>query len=387
MKTIIRATIPVLLVQLVPALPAQLSPQPDQSPIPQAVQTLDYTLNIEKWVEGLDTPWGLVFLDKTTALVTELPGRLRLIKDAKLHPDPIANTPKVLAAGQGGLLDVAIDPQYSQNGWIYLAYSHALSDDRQAPAMTRLVRGRLKDHAWTDQEVIYEAPQKTYRTTRIHYGCRIVFDKRGHLFFGIGERGIMEHAQDLSLPNGKIHRIFPDGRITPTNPFFNRPEALDSVFAYGIRNPQGLAIHPETDQLWEVEHGPLGGDEVNLIRSGRNYGWPIITYGLDYSGEPISELVEKPGMEQPIYYWTPSIAVCAAKFYTGDLFPKWKNRLLVTALKFEEVRLLDIKEDRVLHDQILLKNYGRVRDIAIGPDGAIYPVLNAPGTILRLTPQ
>lgn len=356
-------------------------------PIPETVQTLDYTLKIEKWVEGLEVPWGLAFIDKSTALVTERPGRLRLIRNGKLEPGPVKNTPEVLAVGQGGLLDVAIDPDFSQNGWIYLAYSHALSKGRQAPAMTRLVRGRLKDNAWTDQQVIYEAPAETYRTTRIHYGCRIVFDKQGHLLFGIGERGIMQHAQDLSLPNGKIHRIYPDGRIPAGNPFLSRPEALATILAYGIRNPQGLAVHPETDQLWEVEHGPLGGDEVNLIRAGLNYGWPVITYGRNYTGEIISEDVARGGMEQPIHYWTPSIAVCACEFYAGELFGKWKNHLLVTALKDEEVRLLDVKENRVLHDQVILKNPGRVRDIAVGPDGAIYPVLNEPGTILRLTPQ
>lgn len=369
-------------------LSAESAAGASKPPIPETVQTLDYTLNIEKWVEGLDVPWGLAFLNKTTALVTERSGRLRLIKDGKLVPDPIQNTPRVLAEGQGGLLDVAIDPAYTENGWVYLAYSHAIDpDDRKSPAMTRIVRGRIKDNVWTDQQIIFDAPPSTYRTTRIHYGCRIVFDKQGYLFFGIGERGLMRQAQDLSLPNGKIHRVFPDGRIPSTNPFFSRPDTLASIYAYGIRNPQGLAIHPETDELWEVEHGPLGGDEVNCIHSGRNYGWPVITYGRDYTGEPISNLRSKPGMEQPIYYWTPSIAVCAAEFYTGSLFEKWTNHLLVTALKDQEVRLLDVKENRVLHDQVILKNPGRVRDIVVGPDGAIYPVLNDPGTILRLTPQ
>lgn len=356
--------------------------------IPDTTQTLDYTLRIEKWVEGLDVPWGLAFVDDSTALVTERPGRLRQIKDGKLLAEPVAGTPGVLAEGQGGLLDVAVDPDYAENRWIYLSYSHALPAGQGRPvgAMTRIVRGRIKDNTWTDQQVVYEAPNETYLPTRIHYGCRIVFDRKGFLYFGIGDRSMKEQAQDLSRPNGKIHRINRDGSIPATNPFIDRADALPSIFAYGIRNPQGLSVHPETDQLWEAEHGPLGGDEVNLIRAGMNYGWPVITYGRDYTGEIISELEAKAGMEQPIYYWKPAIALCAAEFYTGDLFEKWKNHLLVTALKDEEVRLLDIKENRVLFDEVILKNPGRVRDIAVGPDGAIYPVLNSPGTILRLTP-
>jgi aldose sugar dehydrogenase len=356
--------------------------------IPETTQTLDYTLKVETWVEGLDVPWGLVFADETTALVTERAGRLRQIKDGKLLAEPVKATPEVLAEGQGGLLDVAVDPDYAENRWVYLSYSHALpgSEAKPVPAMTRIVRGRIKDNTWTDQQVVWEAPRETYLPTRIHYGCRIVFDRKGFLYFGIGDRSIKEHAQDLSRPNGKIHRIKRDGTIPATNPFLDRPDALPSIFAYGIRNPQGLSVHPETDQLWEAEHGPLGGDEVNLIRAGLNYGWPVITYGRDYTGEVISPLEAKPGMEQPIYYWTPAIALCAAEFYTGDLFAKWKNHLLVTALKYEEVRLLDIKENRVLFDEVILKNPGRVRDVAVGPDGAIYPVLNSPGTILRLTP-
>ena len=358
-------------------------------PIPEQTETLHYVIRIEKWVDGLEVPWSLCFLDADTALVTERPGRLRLVKNGILQPAPIADTPAVLNEGQGGLLDVAIDPDYAANGWIYLAYSHALpAEGGQRPtAMTRIVRGRLKNNAWTEQQVIFEAPHETYLTTRLHYGCRIVFDKKGYLYFGIGERGIMEHAQELHRPNGKIHRIRPDGTVPKDNPFFSTEKAIPTIFSYGNRNPQGLAIHPVTDALWEVEHGPLGGDEVNLIQAGKNYGWPVITYGRNYDGTSISDMNEKAGMEQPILYYLPSIAICSMDFYTGDLFGRWKNRLLVTALKYEEVRLLDVKDDRVLHDEVILKNAGRVRDVVCGPDGAIYAILNDPGTILRLTPK
>lgn len=359
-------------------------------PIPKEIQTRDYTIKVDILADGLEVPWSIDFLHEDYALVTERPGRLRIIQRGQLLPEPVQGTPRVLNEGQGGLLDVAVDPEYDKNGWIYLSYSDELSrmmGMRRSVAMTRIVRGRLKDHKWIDEEVLYEADKDAYGTTRHHYGCRIVFDKKGHLFFGIGERGYQDQAQDLSLPNGKIHRIFKDGKIPPDNPFIHQKDALPTIFCYGIRNPQGMAIHPVTDQLWENEHGPLGGDEINLMLPGKNYGWPVITYGRNYNGTIISELTEKPGMEQPIYYYNPSIAICGMDFVRGELFSKWKNYMLVGALKYEEVRLLDLKENRILHDEVILKNAGRVRDAACGPDGAIYVVLNNPGTILRLSPR
>lgn len=370
-------------------LDAERSAEVTRPPVPTESYSLDYRLAVDTWVTGLEVPWSLTFLDATTALITERPGRLRIVKNGVMQAEPVKGTPPVLNEGQGGLLDVAIDPAYAANGWVYLSYSHALpSRAGQRPgAMTRLVRGRITDGAWTDEQVLYEAPHETYLTTRHHYGCRIVFDKQGYLYFGIGDRGVQDQAQELHRPNGKIHRIRPDGTVPPDNPFGGQGNALPTIFAYGIRNPQGLAIHPQTDQLWCTDHGPLGGDEINWIRAGRNYGWPVITYGRNYNGTLITDLDAKAGMEQPILYYTPSIAICSMTFYTGELFSKWNNRLLITALKYEEVRLLDVRENRVLHDQIILKNAGRVRDIAVGPDGAIYAVLNSPDIVVRLTPK
>ena len=358
-------------------------------PIPAKLQTRDYEMNVQILAEGLEVPWSIDFIDKKTALVTERPGRLRIIKDGKLLGKPVEGTPQVLNEGQGGLLDVAVDPEYAANGWIYLAYSHEQSRMmglRRLKAMTRIVRGRLKDNQWSDEQVVYEAPEDSYSTTRHHYGCRIVFDRKGYLYFSIGERGAQDQAQDLSLANGKIHRIHRDGKVPEDNPFICNKKALPTIYCYGNRNAQGLAFHPVTDQLWETEHGPMGGDEINLIEAGKNYGWPVITYGRNYNGSIVSELTEKPGMEQPIFYYLPSIAICGMDYVRGELFDKWDNHLLVTALKYEEVRLLDVKDQRVLHDEVILKNAGRVRDVACGPDGAIYVVLNEPGTILRLTP-
>jgi glucose/arabinose dehydrogenase len=368
---------------------AEKSAGATKPPIPDTLETYDYRIRVERWVEGLRIPWSIAFPDTATALITERPGRLRVVKNGVLRPEPVSDTPQVLHQGQGGLMDVAVDPAYSENGWVYLSYSHALRDTAnsdRAPAMTRLVRGRLKNNVWTDQQVIYEAPHETYGRTRHHYGCRIVFDKAGYLYFPIGDRGIPRHAQDLSRPGGKIHRIHRSGRIPSDNPFLEREGALPTVFSFGQRNPQGLAVHPLTGALWESEHGPMGGDEINLIRAGINYGWPTITYGRNYNGTLVSEFERNPGLEQPVLFWRPSIAVCGIDFYRGSLFPRWKNRLLVGALAFEEVRVLTVENGRVIYQETILKNAGRVRDVASGPDGAIYVVLNSPGTVLRLTP-
>lgn len=356
--------------------------------IPETVETMDYFMSAETFAEDLEIPWAIDFINENTALITERPGRLRIVNNGKLQSQAVANTPKVLHEGQGGLLDVAVDPQYDENGWIYLAYSHALTDyegDRP-PAMTRIVRGKIENNTWTNEQVLFEAPPETYRTTRHHYGCRIVFDPWGYLYFAIGDRGAGYQAQDFTLPNGKVHRIHKDGTIPEDNPYLYDEKAMKSLFSLGNRNIQGMAIHPVTGELWTTEHGPMGGDELNLIESGKNYGWETVTYGRNYNGSVITELTSMPGMEQPNFYWNPSIAVCGLDFYKGDLFKKWKNRLLVGALKYEEVRLLHIEKDRVIHEQVILKGAGRVRDVASGPDGAIYVVLNDPDKVIRLMP-
>ncbi|MBT3601526.1 MAG: c-type cytochrome [Candidatus Latescibacteria bacterium] len=364
--------------------------QPDPLPLPDQLLSLDYEIAVDVFAEGLQIPWAIDFINPNQALITERPGRLRIVKDGKLLPEPVSGTPKVLHSGQGGLLDVAIDPNYAQNGWIYLAYSHnfreANEGERRPPAMTRVVRGHIKDNAWVDEQMLFKAPQETYRTSGSHFGCRIVFDPQGYLYFSIGDRGASKQAQDLSRPNGKIHRIYPDGKIPTDNPFYNTEGAMKTIYSYGHRNPQGLAVHPVTGRVWDTEHGPMGGDEVNLIGKGKNYGWPVITYGLNYNGTIVTDIVRKEGMEQPNYYWKPSIAVCGLDFYRGDLFPKWKNQLLAGGLRYEVVSLLNVESDRIMHEEVIVKNLGRVRDVSTGPDGAIYVVLNSPGTVIRLSP-
>ncbi|MEN8226599.1 MAG: PQQ-dependent sugar dehydrogenase [Bacteroidota bacterium] len=354
---------------------------------PAELESIDYDIKSEVWVDELDIPWAIVFLNRDTALITERPGKLKVVVNDKLVENPVSGIPEVLHGGQGGLMDVNIDRNYIQNGWIYLSYSHEIeqrSGEDRTPAMTRIVRGRIRDMKWVDEELIYEAPFQTYRTTRHHYGNRIVFDTKGYLYFSIGDRGAMDQAQDPKRPNGKIHRLFPDGSVPEDNPF--RDVGLSSLYTLGNRNPQGISVHPETDEIWAAEHGPLGGDELNVIRKGVNYGWPVITYGRNYDGSSITEFTRKDGYAQPSLYWKPSIAVCGIEFYQGEAFSKWKNRLLVGALKYEDVRILNIDGDRVMHQEVILKNHGRVRDIGLDPDGNVYVVVNEPDRVIRLSP-
>lgn len=242
----------------------------------QVLRTLDYEVRVEPWVDGLSTPWDIVFLDADRALVTEKTGTLRLVEEGVLHPDPIRGTPATLDAGQGGLMAVAIDPEFAENGWIYLGFTDMLPSDRQR-AQTAIVRGRIADHEWTDEEVVFRAPEDSYTRRRHHYGTRIVFCREGYLYFAIGDRGDPPTAQDPGSPNGRVHRLHRDGRVPDDNPFLDRPEYLPSTWSYGHRNQQGLAFHPVTDDLYGAEHGPRGGDEVNLVLPGLNYGWPEVT--------------------------------------------------------------------------------------------------------------
>jgi aldose sugar dehydrogenase len=354
----------------------------------QAVKSERHAFTLETVVEGLETPWSVAFLPDGRMLVTEKPGRLRVVElrkggKARLLPEPIRGTPEVFSGGQGGLLDVAVHPDYARNGWVYLAYS---DPGKGGSAMTAIVRGKLREGRFVESQVIFRAPAELYRTGPVHFGSRLVFDGKGHLFFSIGERGQKEDAQQLSRPNGKVHRIRDDGSIPKDNPFAGRADALASIWSYGNRNPQGLAQHPVTGELWETEHGPRGGDELNRIQPGRNYGWPVITYGMNYDGTPMTDRTAQEGMEQPVVHWTPSIAVSAIDFYTGERFPQWKGHLFVGALAQQEVLRLVLEGGRVVHQEVLFKDVGRVRDVVSGPDGLLYVVFNGPDRVARLVP-
>lgn len=351
-------------------------------------QSREHQFRIETVVEGLDEPWSICWLPDGQMLVTEKHGTLRVISDGKLDPEPISGIPEVFNQGQGGLLEIAPHPNYAKNGWLYLAYSDPATDALgRVASMTKIVRGKIRDHRWVDEQTIWQAPSETYLRGRVHFGCRIAFDQDNYLFFTQGERGRQEMAQDLALPNGKIYRLHDDGRVPKDNPFVNHTDPLPAIWSYGHRNPQGLAFEPSTGQLWSTEHGPRGGDELNLIRRARNYGWPTITYGINYNGTPITEFTAKDGLEQPVVYWTPSPAVCGIEFYTGKEFPGWKGNLFVTALAGKHLRRVVIVGGQVTEQEVLLQDIGRVRDVATGPDGYLYLALNRPGKIIRLIPD
>jgi aldose sugar dehydrogenase len=339
-----------------------------------------HNFRLETYVPDLATPWGLALLPDGAMLVTEREGTLRLVRNGK--STEIRGTPKVFCKQDGGMLDVIAHPDYARNGWVYLAFSEAGATPEVS--MTVVVRGRLRDGQWTDQQQIFRAPPERYYAGWIHYGCRFLFDREGHLFFTIGDRGKADDAQDFASPCGKIHRVFDDGRIPPDNPFAKRAGAWPSIWSMGNRHVQGLQFHPVTGKMWATEHGPTGGDELNRIDGGRNYGWPIISKGTD---RRMQFAAAREGLESPLAFWSPSVAPSGIEFYTGDKFPQWKNSLFIACLGGEQLKRIETDGDRVVHQEIVFKGMGRVRDVVTGPDGFIYLALNAPGRIARLVPD
>jgi glucose/arabinose dehydrogenase len=341
----------------------------------------------------LEIPWAIAFLPDGRRLVTERPGRLRVIDaDGTLLPEPVKDTPGVIHHGQGGLLEVAVHPDYEKNGWIYLGYADGWRDEPtekgkpgKPQVLTKVVRGRIVDGGWTDQQTIWEGESRFHTSDGVHFGTRFVF-KDGYLFFVVGERNGKMEVQDLANPKGKIFRLHDDGRVPDDGPFAGKPDAVPGIWTYGHRNPQGLALDPRNGDLWSTEHGPRGGDELNLIEPGGNYGWPVITHGMNYDGTPMTAETEREGMAQPVVHWTPSIAVCGLDFYDGDRFPGWKGDLFVGALARQEIRRLRIVDRKVVEQEVILKDLGRVRDVAAGPDGCLHVLLNNPDSILRLVP-
>ena len=343
------------------------------------VKTAKQKFRIETLTDAVETPWGLAFLPDGRLLITERPGRLRILDKGKLS-EPIAGIPEVWTRQDGGLFDVEVHPKYAQNGWIYLAFAEPRENNR---SMTTIIRGRIKDNKWVDQEYIYHAPDELFTQINFHYGLRFIFDREGHLFYSIGDHGKPESAQDLSMPTGKIHRVNDDGTIPKDNPFVNRPGALGSIWSYGHRNPEGFSFAPN-GTLWETEHGPSGGDEVNIIQKGRNYGWPVISWGMMDSGLP-TETTSKPGMEQPVTHYEPSPGIAPILAYNGSKYPGWKGNVLVGFMGHEELRRLTVNGTRVVDQEVLFKGLGRVRDFVLGPDGLLYVALANPGAQLSST--
>jgi glucose/arabinose dehydrogenase len=355
----------------------------------EAIQTREHRVQVVTVTEGLDRPWGLAFLPEGNMLVTERPGRMRVVgKDGKLDPAPVAGLPRIDAQGQGGLLDVVLHPKYRDNGLVYWSYAQR---DAAGDNGTEVARGRLAGGpgAWRleNVEVIFRMAPKS--SAGLHFGSRLVFDRDGLLYVTLGDRGEMARAQRLDDHAGKILRLTDDGRPAPGNPFLGNPKAKPEIFSLGNRNVQGAALHPGTGALWAHEHGPQGGDELNLIRAGVNYGWPVITYGVNYvTGTRIGEGTEKPGMAQPVKYWTPSPAIAGMAFYDGDKFPKWRGDLLIGALRGQALIRVRLDGERFVEDEFMLVgNVPRVRDVRVGPDGHVYLLTDQPnGSILRLDP-
>ncbi|WP_460218826.1 PQQ-dependent sugar dehydrogenase [Psychroserpens sp. MEBiC05023] len=318
-------------------------------------------------VSNLNNPWAFTFLPDHSILINEKSGHIIHFENGK--KTEINGVPKVYNRGQGGLLDIALHPDYTTNGWIYLTY--ASSEGPEKGGHTALMRAKLKNNTLVDKEVLYKAGPNT--TKGQHFGSRIVFDDDGYLYFTIGERGNRDvNPQDITRDGGKVYRLHDDGSVPSDNPFVNSVNAKTAIYSYGHRNPQGMTIHPKTRAIWTHEHGPKGGDEINIIESGKNYGWPVITYGVNYIGTKITDKTTQSGMEQPLHYWTPSIAPSGMVFISSNKYKGWEGNLLVGSLKFQYLDNCYIKDGKVIKEERLLNGLGRVRSINQGPDGYIY---------------
>jgi glucose/arabinose dehydrogenase len=350
----------------------------------QTHTTQEHRIRVSTLTEGLSHPWSMAFLPDGRMLITERPGRLRIIgKDFKLEPQPVGGVPAVAAVGQGGLLDVALHPKFAENNLVYLSYS---AGDRNGIG-TEVARGVLKGNQLENVQVIFRMQPKL--RTGYHFGSRLVFDREGYLYITLGDRGEMERAQNPGDHNGSVIRLHDDGRVPKDNPFVGKAGWLPEKFTLGNRNMQGAALHPQTGLLWTHEHGPQGGDEINVIRAGTNYGWPVITYGANYgTGTKIGEGTAKDGMAQPLHRWVPSIAPSGMTIYTGNQFPKWRGDLFVGALKDQMLVRLKLNGEKIVSEERMLKNtIGRIRDVRAGPDGFIYLLTDElNGVLARVEP-
>jgi glucose/arabinose dehydrogenase len=343
----------------------------------------EHAFRVVKVAEGLDRPWSVAFLPDGRLLVTEKPGRVRLIRDGKLLPQPLAGLPAVAEHGQGGLFDVVLHPRFAENQLVYFAFS-AKGEDGYG---TELARARLAGERLEDVRILFRQSPKG--RTGQHFGGRIVFDRAGFVYLTLGDRGEMPRAQRPDDHAGSVIRLHDDGRVPADNPFAGKPGWKPEKLTLGNRNMQGAALHPKTGLLWVHEHGPQGGDEINIIRPGANYGWPVVTYGANYgTGTRIGEGTQKPGMEPPLYHWVPSIAPSGMAFYAGDKFPRWQGDLFVGALRDRMLVRLRLDGERVVKEERLLKgSIGRIRDVRSGPDGYLYLLTDeSAGVLARLEP-
>jgi len=342
-------------------------------------------MKLEKVADGMGVPWSMAFLPAGEMLVTERSGKLhRLTKDRKKQT--VTGLLEILSEGQGGLMDVILHPNYNKNKVIYLSYSAFKKEDGNTLSTTAIMRATLTGNKLTNQKVIFEA--LPYSRTRHHYGAKMAFGKDGMLYFSVGDRGNQnDNPQNLKNHGGKIHRIKGDGTIPADNPFVKTPGAMPSIFSYGHRNPQGLTVHPETGAIWTNEHGPRGGDEINLVQKGKNYGWPLISYGINYNGTTFTDKTSQEGMEQPNLYWVPSIGPSGMAFIQGNRYKGWAGDAMVGSLRFEYLNRCNMEgTTKIAGQENILENIGRLRDVRMAPDGYIYIAVEDPGTVYKLVP-
>ena len=337
--------------------------------------------------QGLKTPWAMDWLPDGTMLVTNRPGYMTAFSKDGRSLGNVAGTPDSVEIGQGGMMDIAVHPDYETNGWIYLG----INDPSDQGGMTKIVRGKLRkgeaSYQWVDTETIYEAPASSYTRAGVHYGTKIVFDGKGHVYFSIGDRGRENMAQELDQPQGKVFRVMEDGSIPSDNPFVNTPGAIKQIWSYGHRNPQGLAMD-QNGVLWDTEHAPRGGDEVNRVVKGDNYGWPEISFAINYNDSVKWQPWPKEGQDfrMPVFRWLPSIGACGLDIGRGGVFPEWEGDLLAGGLSGQNVDRIRVVDDKIVEREELVHGMGRVRDVVCGPDGSVYVVLNGPDKVIRLTP-
>jgi aldose sugar dehydrogenase len=335
---------------------------------------------VQKLYDKLRNPWGMAWLPDGRLLITDRSGEILVFKNDQFTGEKLSGVPAVFNKGQGGLMDIQLHPNYAQNNWIYITYSKPVSGG----ATTAVMRFKLQGNQLVEQQDIFLA--KPYLSADYHFGSRIVFDKNGFMYVSVGERGTQPKVQQLDNDHGKIHRIYDDGRIPTDNPFAGQQGAKASIWTYGHRNQQGMAYDAANDRIWSVEHGPKGGDELNLIQKGKNYGWPKTSYGINYDGSILTEHKEMEGVENPVRYWVPSIAPCGMMLVTSDRYPGWKGNLLVGALAFRLIARVQLSDTKYVNEENLMKDTARVRHVAQSPDGYIYAITEGPGLLLKLEP-
>ncbi len=360
---------------------AATSPLPHSSKSKPEVVADSTTFTVDKLYEGFNNPWGMAWLPDGRLLVTERAGQILVFKNNKFTGEKLTGVPEVFAEGQGGLLDIKLHPDYNKNKWIYISYSKPV----EGGATTAIMRFKLQGNQLVEKKDIFLA--KPYLKANFHFGSRIIFDKDKFLYFSSGERGTQPKVQELDNDHGKIHRIYDDGRIPQDNPFVNQKGAHPSIWTYGHRNPQGMVYDAENNRIWAIEHGPKGGDELNLIQKGKNYGWPKTSYGINYDGTILTEYKEMAGVENPVRYWVPSIGPCGMTMVTSNRFPDWKGNLLIGALAFRHIARVQLDGTKYVKEQKLVQDIGRVRSVAEGPDGYIYAITEGPGLLIKLTPS